>query len=217
MHWVGIGILAGAGIVVLHWLSHRTDSLGRARSFPWVGFGFLVIAGCAALTPWFLRARLENRLGEAASRVVGAPVVVYCQSFGEAFIDTGAELGYVAFGPDGVPEKETVIKRQQCNDLADFVSSPDEPAVRATAVAVHTLTHEAIHMSGSTDEAATECIAVQRDAEMARLLGAGEQAARDLALFYWENHYPLMPGNYRSADCRPGGTLDIRSPDAPWL
>jgi hypothetical protein len=217
MHWIGIGLVAGAGLVVLHWLGHRTDSLGRSRPFPWLGFGFLVVAGLAALTPWFLRARLEARLSEAASQVVGSPVTVFCQSFGEAFIDTGAELGYVAFGPDGVPERETLIKRQQCNDLADYVRSPSDSPTRELAVAVHTLTHEAMHMSGRTGEAETECLAVQRDAEMARLLGATEQGARNLALVYWRNHYPRMPEGYRSAECRPGGAFDIRSAGAPWL
>ena len=48
-------------------------------------------------------------------------------------------------------------------------------------VAVHTLTHESIHMSGVTSESATECLAVQRDAEMARLLGAPRTAASELA------------------------------------
>ncbi|MEA2447328.1 MAG: hypothetical protein QOK47_965, partial [Actinomycetota bacterium] len=151
---------------MLHWLSHRTDSLGRSRSFPWLGFGFLLLAGVAALTPWFLRARLEARLSSAASEFIGTSVVVYCQSFGEAFVDTGAELGYVAFGPDGVPEHETLIKRQQCNDLADYVRSPVDSPTREETVAVHTLTHEAMHMSGMTSETETECVAVQRDAEM---------------------------------------------------
>ena len=34
---------------------------------------------------------------------------------------------------------------------------------------------------------------------------------------YWRNIYPLMPDSYRSAECRPGGAMDERLPDAPWL
>jgi hypothetical protein len=142
---------------------------------------------------------------------------VYCQSFGEAFVDTGAELGYVAFGPDGVPEHETLIKRQQCNDLADYVRSPVDSPTREETVAVHTLTHEAMHMSGMTSETETECVAVQRDAEMARQLGATPEGARNLSVLYWRTTYPLMPGEYHSAECKAGGTLDIHSTDAPWL
>ena len=217
MHWVGIGLFAGAGLVVLHWLGHRTDSLGRSRPFPWLGFGFLFIAGLAALTPWFLRARLEARLSEAASQVVGTPVSVFCQSFGEAFIDTGAELGYVAFGPDGVPERETLIKRQQCNDLADYVRSPSDSPTRELAVAVHTLTHEAMHMSGRPTRQrrnAWRCSTMQRWHACWEL---PNKEPRNLALVYWRNHYPRMPDGYRSAECRPGGAFDIRSADAPWL
>jgi hypothetical protein len=175
-----------------------------------------MVLGCAALAPWVLRARLEGRLSQATSTLLGIDVIVYCQSFGEAFIDTGAELGYVAFGPDGVPERSTLIKREQCHDLRDYLRSPPTTPTQEQAVAVHTLTHEAMHMGGNTSESETECLAVQRDAEMARLLGAEEQAARNLAVLYWQRHYPLMPGDYRSAECGPGGALDINSPDAPW-
>ena len=76
--------------------------------------------------------------------------------------------------------------------------------------AVHVLTHEAMHLSGRLEEAAAECAAVQRDAHTARLLGAPAAA-------YWRDVYPLMPDGYRSADCRPGGTLDDGLTDAPWL
>ncbi|MGI8708467.1 MAG: hypothetical protein ACR2LG_09745 [Actinomycetota bacterium] len=48
----------------------------------------------------------------------GVPVEVECQGFGGAFVDAGAEFGYVAFGPDGVPERKTLIKREQCRDLS---------------------------------------------------------------------------------------------------
>lgn len=72
-------------------------------------------------------------------------------------------------------------------------------------VAVHTLTHEAIHMSGVTSEPETGCIAVQRDAEMARALEASPDSATRLANAYWETQYPLLTSDYRRADC-PGPT-----------
>ncbi|HJU00417.1 MAG TPA: hypothetical protein VJ966_04325, partial [Actinomycetes bacterium] len=62
-----------------------------------------------------------------------------------------------------------------------------------------------------------ECAAVQRDAHTARLLGAEPRAAAGLAAGYWREVYPLMPGGYRSEQCRPGGSLDERLADAPWL
>ena len=88
---------------------------------------------------------------------------------------------------------------------------------RDQVLAVHVLTHEAMHLSGRLDEAAAECAAVQRDARTARLLGAGPADAAGLAASYWREVYPLMPDRYRSEQCRPGGSMDERLADAPWL
>ncbi|MBW3595095.1 MAG: hypothetical protein KY391_05905 [Actinobacteria bacterium] len=198
--WVGIVCLVAAAVVGVRWFVDRVDSLGRRKPFPWFGVGVFVAIALGALVPFFLRLRLEEQLASAASEVVGAPVEVHCQAFGEAFVDVGQELGYVRFGPDGVPERKTLIKRQQCRDLASYVRNPDE-ITREHVVAVHTLTHEAIHMSGVSNEAETECLAVQHNEQMARLLGASPEDARRLAVYYWEQVYPRMPESYRSDDC----------------
>jgi hypothetical protein len=216
MHWLGIAAFAGAAVVGIRWMLRRTDVLGRPRSFPTFGIAILFLLGCSGMTPWVMRVRLEARLASAAASIAGVPVRVFCQSFGEAFIDTGSEYGYVEFGPNGVPERSTLIKRTQCNDLRSYLRSDKQTPTRSDAVAVHTLTHESIHMSGVTSESETECISVQRDAEMARNLGASLDAARSLSQLYWQVVYPAMPSGYRSDECRPGGVLDLRGPDAPW-
>ena len=82
---------------------------------------------------------------------------------------------------------------------------------------MHVLDHEAVHLSGRLAEAAAECAAVQRDAHTARLLGAASAEAAGLAASYWRDLYPLMPDGYRSPECRAGGALDERLPDARWL
>lgn len=214
--WVGVICLVGASFLTLKWLLDRYDSLGRVRSFPSIAVGGLIVIALAGLIPFFLRLRLESRLAQAASAIVGVPVDVHCQAFGEAFVDAGMELGYVGFGPDGVPERRTLIKRGPCRDLADYVGGGHADVDPEAVVAVHTLTHEAIHMTGVTDEAETECLAVQRDAEMARLLGAAPADAYELAAYYWTNVYPRMPDAYRSGECRNGGELDANHPGAPW-
>jgi hypothetical protein len=213
--WVVALFVLAAGIS-LRWLSRRTDTLGRRRPFPWISVTVCVLAGCAALIPWVLRIRLEHRLGDAASAMVGGRVEVHCQTFGEAFVDTGAEFGYVPFGPDGVPARNTVIKREQCGDLADYLRSDKTYPSRDQVVAVHVLTHESIHMTGETNESITECLAVQRDMEMAKLLGAGDADAHALARTYWETVYPHMPDGYRSDECGPGLELDLGLSDPPW-
>jgi len=112
IHWLGLLCLAGAAFIV--WI----DSLGRRVDFPRTWIIVLVVAGLALLTPLALRTWIESRISSAASNVVGVPVEVECQGFGGAFVDAGAEFGYVAFGPDGVPERKTLIKREQCRDLS---------------------------------------------------------------------------------------------------
>lgn len=214
--WLGFACLAGAAFLTLKWVLDRYDSLGRLRSFPSIAVGSLVVIALAGLVPFFLRLRLEAKLEEAASAIVGVRVEVHCQAFGEAFVDAGMELGYVRFGPDGVPERRTLIKRQQCRELSDYVGGDHADFSPAEAVAVHTLTHEAMHMSGVTNEAETECLAMQRDAQMARLLGASAPDAHRLAAYYWSDVYPRMPDLYRSDACRSGGELDENLSDAPW-
>ena len=216
MHWLGLIALAGAAMVGVRWMLARTDALGRPRAFPWLGVVGLAMLGLAALTPWFLRMRLEERLSSAATEIVGHPVEVHCQSFGQAFVDAGVEFGYVVFASDGRPEPRTLIKRQQCGDLRSYLASDKEAPSHDQIVALHTLTHEAVHMSGIADEAETECVAVQLDARMAALLGAPPDGARAAALGYWSSVYPRMPDGYRSSECGPGGDLDLGAEDAPW-
>jgi hypothetical protein len=142
---------------------------------------------------------------------------VRCQSLGGAFVDGGPELGYVRWRADGSPEPWTLIKRDQCRHLAGYLRSDKRRPSRDQVVAVHVLTHEAMHLAGVVGEAAAECAAVQRDAHTARLLGAAAPDAAALAATYWQEVYPHLPESYRSSDCRPGGALDERRPDAPWL
>ena len=215
--WLAVALLTGAAVVAIGWGLRRTDELGRPRRFPWVSVALLLALSVGAAVPGVLRASQERRLGGTASVLAGVRVAVRCQSFGGAFVDAGPELGYVRWRPDGSPEPWALIKRDQCRHLAAYVRSGTGRPTRDQVVAVHVLTHEAMHLSGRLDEAVAECAAVQRDAHTARLLGAGPAEAAELAAAYWRNIYPLMPDGYRSGECRPGGTMDERLADAPWL
>jgi hypothetical protein len=216
MDWAGLAFFAGAADVVLRWMSTRTDTLGRTRPFPVISVTLLIFAGSGALVPWIMRARLEDRLAQAASHVAGIAVEVHCQSFGEAFTDVGAELGYVKWGPDGVPERRTLIKREQCGDLSDYLKSSKDSPPTDQVVTVHILSHETVHMMGETNESATECLAMQRNADMAQALGATPERARALSAAYWNDVYPSMPDDYRSSECGPGLALDAGLADPPW-
>ena len=215
--WLAVALVTGAAVVAIGWALRRTDELGRPRRFPWVTVALLLALGAGAAVPAVLRASQERRLGTAASVLAGARVAVRCQSFGGAFVDAGPELGYVRWRADGSPEPWTLLKRDQCRHLAAYARSDKRRPTRDQVVAVHVLTHEAMHLSGRLAEAVAECAAVQRDAQTARLLGARPADAAELAAAYWRNIYPLMPDSYRTSECRPGGAMDERLPDAPWL
>jgi hypothetical protein len=215
--WLTVALAGSAVAVGVGWGLRRFDELGRPRPFPWVSVAVLLVVAAAAAVPGVVRASQERRLGRAASVLTGARVGVRCQTLGGAFVDAGPELGYVRWRADGTPEAWALLKRDQCRHLAAYVRSDRRRPSRDQVVAVHVLTHEAMHLSGTLAEAAAECAAVQRDAWTARLLGSPAAHAAELAAAYWRDVYPLMPDSYRSSECRPGGTLDERLADAPWL
>lgn len=210
---LGLGALA----VSTRWWARRRDALGRPRPFPVWAVAALTALAVASMVPVIKNRQQEAQLSRVATALVGSPVSVTCQTAGEAFLDVGAELGYVPFGPDGVPEPRTTIKREPCADLRDYVGGDKRAPTRDQVIAVHVLTHEAMHMAGERAEAATECQAMQRDVTTAQLLGATPDQARALARRYWNEVYPRMPSAYRSGECRPGGALDEGLPTAPWL
>jgi len=202
--------------LALRWSLAKYDGLGRRRAFPSISVALCLVVSGGTAIPVGLHARNEHRLSAAASLVAGVPVTVHCQTMGEASLDLGPELGYVKFGADGVPERHTVIKWSPCRELARWLRSDRKHPSRAEVIAVHVLTHETMHMAGATDEAITECRAMQRDAAMARRLGADRKTAHALATRYWQQIYPAMSDAYRTADCRPEGKLDEHLPDPPW-
>ncbi len=198
-----IGFLALAALVSCRWVLTRVDALGRIAPFPRISVGLSLVAAVGCAVPLVLHAQLENRLADAASEVAGVPVQVHCQTVGEAFVDAGVELGYVRWGADGVPERKTLIKSHVCGDLRGWLRSSKATPSLDQVVAVHVLTHEAMHMAGLTNEAAAECAAMQRDQRTAVLLGASPAEGLALARRYWTEVYPNMPDGYRG-ECNPG-------------
>lgn len=210
-----IGSLALAGVLVVRWLNRRVDWLGRITPFPRISVGFSLVLALGFGIPLAVEAWVEHRLEGAASRIARMPVQVHCQSLGQAFVDLGPELGYVASGPDGVPQRSTLIKFGPCGNLRAWLASSKANPSLDQVIAVHVVSHETMHMVGITDEAHAECAAVQRDATMAEALGASPAEARALAVRYWTEVYPRMPDGYVGG-CGPGGSYDEGLPGAPW-
>jgi hypothetical protein len=213
--WVCIAAAIGALVLVGRWRFSAPDQLGRRKRFPSIAVPVLLVV--AAATGWvsYSHHQLEVRLSAVASQLVGAPVKVHCQTVGESFLDAGAEAGYVVFR-DGIPEHKTLIKRDTCNALRAFEHSTGANPTPDEIAAVHVLTHESMHMAGTTSESVAECKAMQRDAVTARLLGASSTDAAALARRYWLEDYPRMQDDYQSAQCGPRLALDEKLPDAPW-
>ena len=202
LHWIGFAFIAGGFSLAARWMIAKT--MGPVPPFPWRAVMALALVGSVAAAPWYLRVRLEQRLSAAASEVSDRDVFVQCQSFAAAFIDPTADLGHVAFDAKGRAEPKTLIKRDQCRALTEYLRSDKRNPTMDQVVAVHVLTHESIHMSGTVVEDETECLAMARNSKMAQLLGAPPDAAQELALTYWEKVYPDMPDEYRSSECDPG-------------
>lgn len=212
---VGAASAVGGLAVFGHWLTHQRDALGRPRSLPVWTVSALLVFSVAAAIPGARRHVQEQKLSRIASALVGHRVSVHCQSFGQALTDLGSELGYVDIGPDG-PEPSTLIKRDACTRLREYAGGRRAHPSADAVVAVHVLTHEAMHMRGLLNEAQTECAAVQRDATTAVLLGATASEGRALARRYWRTVYPRMPSDYQEVECAPGGAGDEGLATAPW-
>ncbi|MCW2587227.1 MAG: hypothetical protein JWN55_2743 [Frankiales bacterium] len=213
---VSAGCVLGAVAVVGHWSTRRRDAIGRPRAFPVWSITLLAVLALAAAVPGAQRRAHEHRLARVAGNLVGHQVTVHCQTTTGAMVDSGAELGYVRFDADGDPEPATTLKRDPCRDLKHYVKGGKAQPSLNEVVAVHVLTHEAMHLRGETNEAWAECEAVQRDALTASLLGASPEQAMALAQRYWTAVYPLMPDEYRTTECGPGARLDERLTSAPW-
>ncbi len=179
-----------------------------------VGFCVLIASIFGGLT--WREMRLEAELADVVAIVSGVPAAaVECQGFLREFrLDNN--LGEVAFDGNGGVSRTAQLRGSVCDQIRDWRGAGFGVDNRDQVVAVHVLSHEAIHVSGVTSEARTECLAMQSNAQSAELLGATPQQARALAETYWEDVFPRMPGTYRASDCYEGGELDQTPGDGIW-
>jgi hypothetical protein len=214
LEYVAVAFALAALALFVRWLQQR--GVRQDAPFPAISISSCVVLAVVATFPVVDRVTLESRLSHSSSTLLGMHVEVDCQTLTGSALDMGNELGFVKWGPDGIPERKTLIKHQQCNDLHSYLNSSKQRPSSAQILAVHVLTHESMHMSGIKVEYVAECDAMQHDTAMAEVMGAKPVAAHALAVTYWLTVYPNMPDGYRSSDCRPGGSLDLHLPDAPW-
>jgi hypothetical protein len=171
----------------------------------------LVVAGWA----WthHEHAANEHALAAVASEIAGRPVGVHCQGFFASLIDINDRKGEVQF-PPGHPPDHMFLTRDTCGALKRFRTGHRRLTLGA-AEAVNTLTHEAFHLRGITNEASTQCYAIQTDAwTVVHLGGTPQDGAAVASLVLAEQ--PNMQSEYQSADCRAGGSLDLHPETAAF-
>ncbi len=160
--------------------------------------------------------RLEDRLGTVASALAMRHVGVECQGTAASLVDVGFELGTVEFSADGEPAGHTDLTHGVCGHLASYLDGGQALPSDDEVIAVHVLAHESYHLFGIVDEARTECMSVQNTARAAEMLGASQEQAQALAERYWTEFYPRLSDDYRSTECRNGGSLDRHPASSDW-
>jgi hypothetical protein len=157
----------------------------------------------------------EQRFGAIASQIAHRDVSVRCQGLLGDVADISGHLGYVDFDASGNPSDTTHIARDACDWLKDYERG-DHSVGLDSAMGVHTLAHEAMHLQGVIDEAKAECYGLQQMPRVAERLGASPQQAHALAVFSYRAIYPQLPRAYRSPECAPGRALDLSKSTPSW-
>lgn len=194
------------------------------RRLAFVGAAALVLAGtaCAAKTH---SAHARGGMLEAVEWIAGPSVSVRCTD--------PVQGQFEALGHADREHRVVELAPRLCRRLDSLVSAPAAAYSAASytqAQALLVLVHESVHLSayeGSTDEALTECRALQLVDAAALMLGVDHATAR--ALGHEALRYDAQlpgPGNwmvglheipsYHSAGCHDGGPLDIHPRSHDW-
>lgn len=201
----------GAGGVLLGWLVWR-HLTGRRAPYLIALLCLLLLCGAAVEVR---HRRMEDRYTAAVKTLLDRKdTFVVCERLSGALLNVWNRAGYVAWTPDGSKPSRADLTWDTCRALHSW-----DPRARPTpeqVIALHVLTHEAMHLDGRYGEADAECAAMQHDAAMAHLLGATPHAGQRLAATYYRDVYPRMRDGYTSGDCRSEGPLDATPGDGIW-
>jgi hypothetical protein len=174
----------------------------------------------------------DQLIGRVATTVAARPVRVSCTLESSAGGNL-TELGEAQTVPGSSTSGVVLLAPSICTDLLGFTHGlvasdwscveQDAPSLCSTTVdheilALHTLAHETWHVRGISDEAAADCYALQSVSTVARTLGTDPVDAQALSTYY-AAHFDAIrrpPPNYRSSDCRDGGSLDLHPGSGVW-
>jgi hypothetical protein len=169
----------------------------------------------------------ENRLALVASAVASRNVEVSCPGFFARLVEITPNSGWVDFDRNGKPGDKTDLSAATCRGLERvwrgdqksfgclISGSCDEETLHAVWGVV-TLAHESWHLRGITDEAMTQCYAIQTVEQVARRLGVSPQNAHVIAVWVALDDAAAPVGQYHSPECHPGGEYDRRPETPDW-
>jgi hypothetical protein len=179
-----------------------------------------VSAFLLAATAWWVLDRAdrvgnERRLSAIASQIAGRAVAVHCPGPVARVMGGSTAEGWVEFDAAGRPADETKLQKTSCAELDALAEGRRAKELECTArarilcgrrgselaMAVDVLTHEAVHLRGVRDEAATECASLHAMAATAQRLGATAEQGAALAHGQFTEAYPQMGEVYRSGAC----------------
>jgi hypothetical protein len=192
-----------------------------------VRIALVLLVPLMLFTAWqyLRREENENRLALVASQIALRDVDVSCPGFWTRMVEITPNAGWVDFDEHGRPSGRTNLSASTCRSLERVwrgkrrsfrclaTGGCDEDTVRA-AFGIVTLAHESWHLRGVLNEARTQCHAVQTTERAALLLGVPSADAHLLAVRVALDDAAAPPGEYHSAECRPGGAYDL-SPETP--
>jgi hypothetical protein len=210
-HALGARTFLLLGLVAwLAWLGARAYVF---RTRPVVTLAIVLALLVPALWTEVRWLRVQAAATTAVQQLAGTPSArVHCQRALATFLWAGADLGRVEWAePD-----RAWLTLETCQHLGSWYRSDRTDPSLDEVVAVHALTHEAMHVAGDRDEATTECRALQHDARTVVLLGGTTAQGKELATRVAAEVYPRMPDEYRTPECRPGGALDLTPNDGSW-
>lgn len=168
--------------------------------------------------------QLEERLAAAISTLAERPATVDCSltdwSIGEnvaGYVAEGSSVVHLA--PEVCYSLHRLLVLEEAPDLTCLERSRRARAqlcsleARLVAASLQTLAHEAQHVAGITNEARAECYGLQTVERAAQLLGVSDMTP-SLAWYAWRQ--TRRPPEYRSAECKAGGKLDLDPATEAW-
>jgi hypothetical protein len=179
-----------------------------------------------ALTGAHSVSHIDPRLTQIASDLSGRPLEVRCwsaadwrkraaevKSFTPAHIDVHSPWS----GYTSRDRKRANFGPKACGRLADLAWMRAGPANYDDAWWLAWSLGLFAHETGPKERSAdAECHAMQHIARTGEAFGLPPATAARMSRLFWTDIYPREAAKYRSAECRPGGRLDLHPADPSW-